>query len=192
VGDESIDPYAYFVGRVQRVFGKGEPVRTDLRPYIDAQHKTVKSITGQVTWDYGRGLLTADTPCSQGMTGFLSHGGAVRLGDVTIESANDYGAIQAISLDGQPLARARKILVQAFTQEQPSGFTVDATGKILKLGKPPLVIKNIAAMVSFRGSPVVKATALDAHGYARGQAAVTLGGSSVILPADALYTVVER
>ena len=89
------------------------------------------------------------------------------------------------------LACARRILVQAFTQEQPSGFTVDATGKILKLGKPPLVVKNIAATVSFRG-PVANATALDAHGYARGPATVTPGGSSVILPADALYTVVER
>jgi hypothetical protein len=192
LGDDSLDPYVYFVGRVQRVFGKGEPVHTDLSRFIDAKNKIVKSVTGEVFWDYGRGLAWVDTQRSQGVTGFLSRAGQLRLGDVTIEPGNDYGTIQLISLDGQPLASSRKILIQAFTQEQLTGWSVDAKGKILKLGKPPWLIQNVNATVRFHSSPVSKATALDGHGYARRAVPVEAGGVAVKLPSDAIYTVIER
>lgn len=147
-----------------------------------------------VNWDAARGLITVNTPRSVGACGFLAQAGAIRLGPVTIESGNEYAAIHIISLDDAPLSEAKRILVQAFTEERPYGWQVDAAGKILDLGQPPLNVRNITATVTVTGTGAFKATALDEHGYARAPIIITRGanGAKLTLPPDALYTVLER
>ena len=117
------DPLSFFVGRVERTFDpKAEPVATDLSKYIDRPDKTITSSTGEIRWDYGNGFVTVNSPRSQAATGFLAKAGLIKLGDITIESHNEYGTIHVISLDGEPLSRSKKILIQAFTEEKMYGF----------------------------------------------------------------------
>ena len=103
------DPLSFFVGRVERTFDpNAEPVAVDLSKYIDRENKKITSSTGEIVWDYGRGVLLVNSPRSQAAVGFLASAGPIRLGDVIIDSHNEYGAIHVISLDGQPLASFQK------------------------------------------------------------------------------------
>ncbi len=64
-----LDPLAYLVGGVRVVYG-GDPAKSkaaDLSKYIDRQHKTVRSITGQIETDYGRGVYRVN--CADGPGG---------------------------------------------------------------------------------------------------------------------------
>ena len=191
----SIDPFSYYVGRVMRSFGtdKSKSLLTDLSPYIDRDKKTIKSITGEVRWDYATGLVVVDSPCSKGASGLLGKAGKVALGDVTIESKNEYGSIHVISLDGAPLSASKKILLQAFSEEQSYGWKV-ANGKIEDVGGPPLNVRNIEATISLKLSGPLKATALDEHGYARKtiDPKIENGTVTITLPADSLYTIIEK
>ena len=190
-----IDPLAFYAGRVLRSFGTGKSrsLLRDLTKYVDREKKLIRSITGELTWDYGAGTVTIDTPRSQGAAGFLRKAGRVDLSDVTIESGNEFGSVLVISLDGEPLASSRSILVQAVTEEKCYGWKVD-NGKITDLGGCPLNVRNIDVTVTFkRGSRLKTAHTLDGHGYLRktSKTKKTGAGVTVKLAADALYTVVR-
>ena len=197
-GSSGLDPLSFYVGPVERVIGvdgaRGGGV--DLSKYIDRVKKKVTSIGRQLAWDYGKGLVTIDTPRCQGAAGFLSRAGAVALSDVTIASKNEYGAIVAISLDGKPLASSRKILIQAMTEERPFGFRA-VGGRITDLGGAPFGVKKIAADISLRllGSTTLRASVLDENGYPRKQGVrVEVKGKvvSVKLSSDGVYHVISR
>ena len=100
-----VNPLAYLVGPVTVKYG-GDPARStaiDLTKYIDSDNKMVRSNTGEIEMDYGRGLCTLNAPKAQGATGFLKKAGAVKLADVTIASGNDYATVLVVSMDGKPL-----------------------------------------------------------------------------------------
>ena len=190
----SFDPLAFFVGRVEHALDTSSaPVATGLDKYIDRDKKIVTSSTGEITWDYGNGLLTVNAPTSQAAAGFLGKAGAIKLGDVTIESGNEYGAIHVISLDGAPLATSKKILVQAFTEEKLYGFSA-ANGLIKDIGRPPLTVRNIDAKITLPHAGNLKATTLDEQGYARESLTPQLNGEAATftLPKDTLYTILTR
>lgn len=123
---------------------------------------------------------------------------AIKLSDVTIECGNEFASIMVISLDGEPLARSKRILIQAMTQEQPYGFRVEGN-RITDVGGAPFGVQNIAASVSlsFDGPPAANVVALDENGYASDKR-VTTSGDGVRTPLvihlarDAIYHVIER
>ncbi len=61
-GVPSIDPFAFYVGRVVRSFGgdRSRPVLRDLRRYIDREEKVIRSTPGELNWDYGNGVVTVN------------------------------------------------------------------------------------------------------------------------------------
>jgi len=187
------DPLAFYAGRVERSFAKdAKPVLVDLSKAIDATAKTVSSTTGELRWDHGNGLLRIDSPRSQCVSGFLAKAGTIQLSTVTIASPMEYGTIWVISLDDQPLATSKRILVQAFSEEKMYGFTAD-NGRITDPGRAPINVRDLAGTVSLPGA--LKGTVLDGHGYARGPANIesTKGTQSMlVLAKDSLYTVLTR
>jgi hypothetical protein len=189
------DPFAFFVGRVERTLDTNAPhvASIDLVKDINRDKKVITSSTGEITWDYGQGLLTVNSPTSQAAAGFLAKAGPIKLGDVTIESGNDYGAIHVISLDGRPLASSKKILIQVFTEEKMYGFMAQ-NGFIKDIGRPPICVRDIDARVTLPGGTELKAEALDEQGYARGPLTPQVTGASatIVLPRDTLYTIVTR
>ncbi|MBN8524920.1 MAG: hypothetical protein J0M02_06280 [Planctomycetes bacterium] len=193
--DAGFDPLTYYAGRAERVIAgmagvpaDAKPVALDLAKAIDRQAKVVTSLTGELRWDWGRGVVTVNTPRSQAATGFLGKAGEVKLGDLTIRCGSEYGTVHAISLDGQPLATSKRILVQAFTEEKMYGFRA-AGGRIEDTGRTPINVRELDASVTF-AKPVAAATALDGHGYGAG--AVPVQGGTVTLPKDRLYVIVTR
>ena len=188
------DPLAFFVGRVERTFDPGaQPVAADLDKYIDRDAKKITSSTGEIVWDYGQGLLTVNSPRSQGVAGFLAKAGPVKLADVTIDSQNEYGAVHVISLDGEPLATSKKILIQAFTEEKMYGFK-STNGVIQDIGRLPITVRNIDVKVTVANSAGLKAVSLDEQGYLRSELPLqVIDGSAILtLPKDGLYSILTR
>ncbi len=191
-----VDPLAPLVGRVELLFDKGQDRAADLRSFIDRQSKTVKSATGELTWDYGRGAVFCRAPGAQAVTGFLAQLGAIDLGDVTIQTPLDYGAISIVALDAQPLSTSQKMLVQVMSEEKNYGWeTSSETGPrdIKNTGATPLVIKNLAGTVSFKRADAaqLKITPLDFNGYALPQDKSLLAAPLTLQP-NVLYYLVTK
>jgi hypothetical protein len=177
------DPLSFYVGRVCRWPSEtgGESSAMDISPYVDREGKTVRSATGELCWDYGKGLVTIDAPCAQGAVGFLAAAGEVELGDVTIENPLEYGAIVVASLDGKSLAVSDRIIVQVMTEDKNYGWTTvtetvkDKNDKewtckrITSLGEPPIVVRDAAGAVTVRriDAGELSTTALDFNGLPR-------------------------
>ncbi len=147
---------------------------------------------GQLVLDEGRRLFTIDAPRCQAASGYLGKAGKVELEACAIECRNDYGAVAVISLDGEPIARSKRILVQAITKAQPFGF-VERGGRIEALGSAPAQVEHIAAVLTLRGGPIRRVVALDSNGMARPDVIRATGSPVVItLASDALWHVIER
>ncbi|MBN1672053.1 MAG: hypothetical protein JXR37_13525 [Kiritimatiellae bacterium] len=196
-----LDPFAFYVGRVVRGFtddaSRGRVV--DLARYLDRDRGIVRSVAGGLVWDYGKGFVRLDTPRAQGLCGFLREAGRVELADVAIESGLEYGVIVAVSLDGQPLASSRRILIQAGSEDHTCGFkTRQENGRktITELGGYPLNVRKIDATVTLKSAGSRRRVLiLDENGYPterRADASLTGASLGIRLPEDALYTVVAE
>ncbi len=186
----AFDPLSYYVGRDEHSLeAKDTPIDLDLSKFNDHDAKTVTISTGQVVFDYGNGLLKVDSPRSQAVSGFLSKAGKVALSEVTISSGMDYGTIHVIALDQQPLASAKRILVQAFSEEKMSGWKVNGNA-IVDVGHPPILVAQLQGTVAFKSGGSLSGDVLDANGMRTGPAAVSDG--VLTIPANALYVVLHR
>ena len=197
-GPGGLNPLSYYVGRVERAIGAdgARPAAAQLSKHIDSRRKTVTSLDGRLSWDYGRGLVRVNTARSQGAAGFLSKAGRIALDNVTIESGNEYGAVMAISLDGKPLAASRRILIQAMTQERPLGFRTSGA-RITSLGGAPFGVKKIDVKITLKltGPGGTRVVVLDENGYARRDEVRTSSAGQAVtvsLAADGVYHVVMR
>ncbi len=185
------DPLSYFVGRVERSFAAdAKPITTQMKPYIDRKAKRMVSVTGELTWNYGDGLMSVNTPCSQAVTGFLQKAGPIILGDVQVTSSMEYGTIHVISLDDLPIKTSKRMLIQAFSEERMYEFA-SAKGTITNTGRVPINVRDIAGTITFANTRGLSVTTLDLNGYARAAAAPVTNGAISLLK-DALYTIVIR
>jgi hypothetical protein len=189
-----IDPLTFLVGKVAVNFTPDErPSSTmNLGRYIDRDAKVVRSATGELAWDYGKGLVTVDAPMAQGITGFLSQG---KLSTATVEVASpmEYGAIVLVALDGKPIRQSGKILLQVMSQESVYGFQTSGSGKltIVDVGSAPLVVKRFRGTVTLKrpDAGTLRVTALDPNGYPMRK----LGnGGRIDLAEDVLYYLIEK
>ena len=193
----SIDPLAFFVGQVTRTVGDdpGPSRLADLSRFIDRRRQTVTRATGELTWDYRRGVVTIDAPCAQGAVGFLGAAGRIDLNTVSITLRNDYGVVLVVSLDAQPLGESARVLVQVMTEDANNGWTTsgDPLHTITSLGGPPIVVRRFDGQVRLAG-PARTVTGLDANGYRRTpvKAAASPDGVTFYLLPDCLYYLVVR
>jgi hypothetical protein len=205
---QQVDPLAFLVGPVHVRYGgdEAESRVADLSRYIDRDVGIVRSVTGQIELNHRVGLLRVDAPRFQAVAGFLRRAGRVFvLSEATIESENDYAAVAVVSLDDEPLATSRKVLVQVGTtqrltgwEERPirkrtrSGTTV--TGfEIADTGGPPWRIEKTRASVTLENERLTRATLLDIGGYPVRDVAVRRknGRITVELPPETVYLVLR-
>lgn len=207
---ERIDPLSGYVGRVVRHIGvDSAPSKCrDLSAYIRRQEKTVVSATGELTWQWETGLIRINTPRAQGAVGFLKSAKSLRTANATIAMNNVFGAVMIVSLDGQPIAVADRILLQVASEDRNAGWKTRPTRRkpkrsdteidmeqIIDLGYPPIVVKTFDGTVLLHDlAPGAReVTAVDPNGYARDRLP---GGADTtcrieLLP-DCLYYVIDR
>jgi hypothetical protein len=204
----SVNPLAFLVGPVEVVYGS-DPAKSkvvELQRYIDREKKLVRSVTGELAWDYGRGVCTVDAPRAQGCAGLLGPVSPIQLRDVTIHSKNPYATVLIVSLDQEPLAGTSRALVQVGTRARPTGWADHAvTFKIDEgrdtvngrqvddTGQMPWVIEATMVTITVRNAKLTSATLLDLNGNARGRVPVRRveGAIEVELPIDAMYVVLS-
>jgi hypothetical protein len=192
---EAIDPLAHLVGKVQMNFMEQDtPSRiADLSRYIDRNKGVVRSATGELAWDYQRGLVTVNAPKAQGVCGFLQKAGTVNLRDVSISTQMEYGTVLLVPLDGQPLRTSRKMLLQVMSEDTNYGWSAPGTGKraIQSLGTAPINVRRFAGTVTLNRPDAgkLKVTPLDANGYPTGKAST---GGKITLQPTVMYYLIER
>ncbi|HRK32739.1 MAG TPA: hypothetical protein PLD59_16885, partial [Tepidisphaeraceae bacterium] len=190
---EQLDPRAPAAGRVEVTIAPdaGASRIADLSTLIDAEARTIRSVTNELNWNYGKGIVTIDTPRVQAACGFVSANGPVALSDVTIDLKNEFAAVWLVSLDDAPIATSNKILLQVMTEQKNYGY--ETTGEkqktIVSLGEPPIVVKMIEGSVTLRPAPQ-RVQALDING--RVSAPVPHNGGVISLSRDVMYYLIER
>lgn len=169
---EALDPLAFFVGRVSLNISEqgGSSEIADLSRFIDRNRQRVTSATGELEWDYGRGVVLLKSPMAQGAVGFLRDMGRIELPDVALEFGDDYGAVLVVAMDGNPLRTSRKVLVQVVTEEQNNGWQTEPQGdllRIVQLGAAPLLMRQCTGTLQFHRPDALRlrVTALDDNGY---------------------------
>jgi hypothetical protein len=178
----------------------------DLGKFIDESAKIVRSATGQIVWDYGKGICTVSAPKAQGVSGFLKKVGTFELGDVTIQSSNEYATVVAVSMDDQPLANSKKLLVQAGTIARPRGWQEKPAkwksedGKqemegfeVVSYGQAPWAVIDNDMTITVKNAALTKASVLDMNGMPRGTVELKREGelARFMIPKDAKYVVLE-
>ncbi|HYG35300.1 MAG TPA: hypothetical protein VEC99_10975, partial [Clostridia bacterium] len=192
-----LDPLMHYAGRVDVKFVTSPTsVRlTNLKPLIDHAAQTVTSTTGELKLDYGKGALTIDAARAQGVSGLLQTIGKVETKDLSISSDMELGHIVAVSLDDQPLATSRQILLQVMSEEKTSDFQTEPVNegvkKITNIGIDPWMVKELKGTVRLKRADAaeLKVTALDFNGYPAGSAVV---GSDIRLQPKTVYYLISK
>jgi hypothetical protein len=203
----AVDPLAFLVGPVEVKFD-GDPSKTrvaDLSGLIDRSKKTIRSNTGEVNLDYGLGVCTLDAPKAQGACGFLVKAGTIALKDVSIRSKNAYATVVAVSMDDQPLATSRRILVQVTTAARPTDwatkdaeFPGDANKpirglEVVSTGKSPWRVADTEVGLALKNSALIRATRLDPAGFPAENVPLKKSptGVTLELPPRTMYLLLE-
>jgi len=185
---------AFYVGPVVRDFSPGGGDENIGGSSFDTKARTVRSNNGQLSWNYGKGVVTLNTPRAVGAAGFLGDAGPISLGPITIRCRNEYASIMVVSLDDQPLARSSKILIQTMTEEKPFGYRAPG-GVIRSLGSGPFNVKDVDASLAVRLSGTTRRPIslqdLDENGYPT-PLPQPVKASSVKLSPKAIYHVLLR
>ncbi|MEM6973804.1 MAG: hypothetical protein AAF577_13465 [Pseudomonadota bacterium] len=191
-------PYSFLVGPVQVAFGSAAPdvIHPDLDRLIDEERGRVESLNGQLVWDWRDAVVTIDAPRAQGVVGRLSERGRIELGDLTIESDAAYASIVVAPLDGLPIARSTRLLVQIGSMVRPTGweaFAVEHEGEpaleVASFGEAPWQVDRVSATLSLRNPGISRATVLDGNGMPVGDVPLARQGGTInlTLPDNALY-----
>lgn len=206
-GNESqISPLAFLTGKVEVVYG-GDASKTrispDMNQLVDLDKKLIRSSSGEMEWDYSKGICQVNAEKAKGVCGFIA-GGKYHLGNVQISSNNNYAAIWVVAMDNQPIESSTKVLVQVGTIYQPTGWTEEEVDfkadnqnlhgfKITNTGSMPWKADETQVTVDIANSKLRKASLLDAAGHVTANVSLrrSKGKVSLTLPRDAMYVIVE-
>ncbi len=197
--DARLTPLTFLAGPVKVSFKEGDAQLTDLRSLIDSEAQTVTSTTGQLRWDYGKGVCTLNAPKAQGVTGALNQSGDIDLSALTITSKNDYATFLAVSIDGGELTESEGILLQIGTTARPHGWKtspINGTNqhRIDDLGSSPWNIENTQITCVLKNPKIDKATQLDPNGMVIRDLSVerVRDGLRIEFPHDAMYVMLRK
>ncbi len=88
-------------------------------PVIAQDARGSVSDTGEIARDWENGIYTIDTPRSQAATGWPG-GRQISLRDVEVAATTRNASVAVQSLDGKPIAEARRILISLGARSLPS------------------------------------------------------------------------
>jgi hypothetical protein len=131
--------------------GAGDPIRSD---------------TGQLAWYHaaeGTGMVTVDSPRTQSLIGFVkAHAGAADT-NLEVDLENSFCSIQLSSLDGEPIARAAKMLLVAGGRVENTGQRWNAVGTdVTNWGETPTLFEPVRGTLVLRRMAPARAVELQA------------------------------
>ncbi len=130
-----------------------------------------RSDTGQLAWQADgqeKGLVTIDSPRSQGLVGFVKANGK-EVTHLAAAVSNNFCAIVLCSLDSDPIATSRRMLLITGSRVGNSGMTWNEEGtRPANWGTTPTVIEPVTGAITLRHlekAKTVSAKALDGSGH---------------------------
>lgn len=180
--------YAGAVGRTGIDFTGAEEkpdASLDLNRYIDTHHRTIHSATGELTWDYGHGVVTANTPRMQAAVGFFP-GSRQTLADCDILVDNTIASVLVAPLDDLPLATSKHLLITAVGRSRNVNMAYTRGGqRLLSRGVGPVLLEGVRGSVSLHRSVTCTVQPLDAYGYPCGTPVATQQqAGATVIPLD--------
>ena len=173
---------AFAIGRVTVDFMGGKTEQVDFSKYWNPAGRIIRSATDELVWDYGRQVITVQTPKTQAIIG-RTGAGAFVLPGVEVSFKTPFVSTIFTPLDDQPLAQSQRILITALAQDKQTGtrYSADST-KLEATGTAPLLLEPVQATIKFAGSKPTSVTPCDHYG-------VPIAGSSVPIAADGSFAI---
>jgi hypothetical protein len=171
------------IGRVTVSFDGKAGEKVDWAKYWDKERQVIRSMTGELAWDYGRRIVTLTSPKTQAIIGFA--GGTTHdLPGARVAVKTPFVSIILTPLDDKPLAESASILITAMARDKQSDSQYNADGtQLLAIGGPPLLMEPVQATITLKGPAPRSVDVLDIYGVPNGQhvktdgSAFTLDGS---------------
>jgi hypothetical protein len=108
----------------------------------------------------------------------------------------DYGSILLVSMDDQPLAASRKMLLQIMSEDENFGWSAPGSGlrPIVDVGGPPIVVRRFAGEVSLTRSDAasLRVTPLDWGGRPNRAAPAFRDARQIRLAPTTIYYLLEK
>lgn len=154
------------VGRVTAKFADevAKPEKSDWSRYWDREKKTIKSMTGELTWDYGRRIVTLTTRKTQAVLGFAG-GTSHDLPGARVEVRTPFVSLIFTPLDDRPLIISKNILITALAKDKQTGTRYSEDGsQLISAGRPPLLLEPVQAKITLKGAAPTEVRAVDIYG----------------------------
>jgi len=179
--------YAGAVGRTGIAFtGAVEKpdASLDLNRYIDTAHGIIHAATGELTWNYGQGYVTAAAPRMQAAVGFFPNI-PISLPDCTITTSNSIASVLVVPLDDAPLATSRHLLITAVGRCRNTGMAYSQGGqRLLTLGSTPTLLEGVKGTVSLKRTGTCHVVGLDTYGYKSCDVIPVIAADHIDIPMD--------
>jgi hypothetical protein len=160
---------AFAAGRVTVSFDSGKSEAIDLAKLWDRNRQTIRSATGEMTWDYRREVVTIHASKTQAVIGRVG-GQTFTLPGVTATFRTPFVSVIFTPLDNVPLAESKRILITALAQDKQSGARYASDGsKLEAVGTAPLLLEPVQATFKFTGVVPARVRACDPHGNPMGK-----------------------
>ncbi len=169
------------IGRVTVGFDGGKSEAVDLDKYWDRSRKVIRSMTGELSWDYGRQVVTLRAPKSQAIVG-RAGGQDFDLPGVSATVKTPFVSLLFTPLDDRPLAESKHILLTALARDTQANarYSEDGT-QLLQVGGPPLLMEPVQATIRLKGPAPKAVNVLDVYGVPTGKGVSTEKDGSFVL-----------
>ncbi len=163
------------IGRVTVSFKGGRSTKVPWNRYVKSG--VIRSMTDELTWDTKRRVVTVEAKKTHGVIGFAG-GEAFNLPAAHITVTTPFVSLLLTSLDDKPLVQSRHILITAMARDKQTGARYSPSGEsLIEVGKPPLLMEPVQAVITLKGAPPKEVNVLNFHGIPTGQRVKTDGKS---------------
>ena len=212
-GDETPehDQFGYMINIVGKVANEFVPTTTPhyekegISTFIDEKGKIARSMTGQLTWDWGRGYMLINTPKTQGICGYIGDS-KIEADNILFTPGTNYGLITLTTLDdGTDISNSKRLLLTALGRARNTGTvyglasdrsqTTDRNATsvslapqhrvaILELGEAPIITEPIKGKVALKlnNTANVKVYVLDDLGNRKSEIKTVVSKGKVEMP----------
>jgi VCBS repeat-containing protein len=154
------------LGRVSTKVGDGQAnsQKENWNALWDPTAKIINSDTGELSWDYAKGLVLVKSSKSQAIIGFAG-AGTYDLPNFTVTTNTPYVDLLFTALDGLSLEQSQNILITALSKTQQYGATYNADGsRLLSMGSEALMIDPVQATITLKSGTTLSVKPLDFYG----------------------------
>jgi len=131
---------------------------TPFSEYIDSKNKRIKSETGELILNYGKGFLEINAPLVEGVVGNLSND-TISLKNIKITAKNPWAAVIAFTVDAKDLSSAKKFYLAVITPSKLTGQEYNRfREKLTTVGELPVLSQAFDGKVSFVKTKKITAT----------------------------------